>query len=112
MVKKVSKIPEAMQHWITARQRFGLSHAQVQMARELGLNPRKLGSLANHDQEHWKAPLPDFIEELYQKRFGKARPDQVLSVEERVSQMAAKKAERKARRTTSARLDAVDDEPR
>ncbi len=41
------------------------------MARELGLNPRKLGSLDNHRQEPWKAPLRQFIEELHAKRFGR-----------------------------------------
>jgi hypothetical protein len=41
------------------------------MARELGINPKKFGSLANHKQEKWKLPLPDFIEELYLKRFKK-----------------------------------------
>ena len=50
------RITEEMQRWIDARNRFHLSHAQVQMARELGMNPRKLGKLANHDQEPWKAP--------------------------------------------------------
>jgi hypothetical protein len=49
------------------------SHAQVQMARELGLNPRKLGKIANHRQEPWNAPLPQFIEDLYLKRVGKER---------------------------------------
>lgn len=32
------------------------------MAREVGLNPGKLGKLSNHGQEPWKAPLPQFIE--------------------------------------------------
>ena len=45
------------------------------MARELGMNPKKIGSLANHKQEQWKAPLPEFIEDLYYKRFKKERPD-------------------------------------
>lgn len=81
--------------WIEARRRFHLSHAQVQMARDLGMNPKKLGKLANHDQEPWKAPLPRFIEDLYLKRFGKERPDVVLPVEERARLAAAKKAERK-----------------
>ena len=52
------------------------------MARELGLNPKKFGSLANHDQERWKTPLPRFIEDLFFKRFGKERPDEVLSIED------------------------------
>jgi hypothetical protein len=62
VTKNKPRIPEDMQRWIEARKRFHLSHAQVQMARELGMNPRKLGSLANHKQEPWKAPLPVFIE--------------------------------------------------
>ena len=41
------------------------------MARELGMNPKKFGKIANHKQEPWKAPLPVFIEDLYFKRFGK-----------------------------------------
>jgi hypothetical protein len=65
------------------------------MARELGMNPRKLGKLANHDQEPWKAPLPRFVEDLYLKRFGKERPDVVLPVEARERLALAKKAERR-----------------
>jgi hypothetical protein len=52
------------------------------MARELGLNPAKLGKLDNHRQEPWKLPLPRFIEHLYAKRFGRERPDVVESIEE------------------------------
>ena len=37
------------------------------MARALGLNPKKFGSLANTKQEPWKLPLPEFIEDLYFK---------------------------------------------
>jgi hypothetical protein len=98
MTKNKQRIPEELQRWIEARRRFRLSDAHVQMARELGMNPRKLGSLANHRQERWKAPLPLFIEHLYQKRFGKARPDRILSIEGRVREIAAKKAERRERR--------------
>jgi hypothetical protein len=38
-------IPPKLRPWIEARQKFRLSHAQVQMARELGMTPRKLGGL-------------------------------------------------------------------
>jgi hypothetical protein len=31
------------QTWLEVRRRFKLSHAHTQMARELGMNPRKLG---------------------------------------------------------------------
>lgn len=68
------------------------------MARELGLNPKKFGKLDNRDQEPWKAPLPDFIEHIYFKHFGKARPDQAKSIEQIVKDQAKKKAERKAQK--------------
>src|SRR2546430_7764679 len=55
MVKKRGKPNDRMQAWIDARKRHGLSHAEVQMARELGMNPQKLGKLDNHHQEPWNA---------------------------------------------------------
>jgi hypothetical protein len=83
MAKKTKKPSQKIEAWIEARKRHHLSHAQVHMARELGMNPAKLGKIDNHEQEPWKVPLPQFIEELYFKRFGKTAPDTVLSVEER-----------------------------
>jgi len=61
--------------WIEAKKKFRLSDMHIQMVRELGMNPKKFGSLANHKQESWKAPLPDFIEDLYYRRFKKDQPD-------------------------------------
>ena len=94
MAKK--KTPEKYRIWIDARKRFHLSNAQIQMARELGMNPKKFGKLANHKQEPWKAPLPDFIESIYFKRFGKRQPDQVTSIEQLVKAQGKKKAEHRA----------------
>ena len=92
------KIPDKLQIWIDARRRFHLSHEQIQMARELGMNPKKFGSLANHKQEPWKAPLPDFIESLYYKRFRKEHPDQVKSIERTFKDRNMKKEEKKLRK--------------
>jgi hypothetical protein len=97
MAKK-RKPNQKMQEWIDARKRYHLSHAQVQMARELGMNPMKLGKLDNHEQELWKMPLRAYIEYLYLKRFGKPSPDDVTSVEERVRLAQAKKEARRASR--------------
>ncbi|MEI6915336.1 MAG: hypothetical protein WCL39_09415 [Armatimonadota bacterium] len=80
-----------------ARKLFHLSHTHIQMARELGLNPKKFGSLANHDQERWKTPLPGFIEDLFLKRFGKERPDKVLSIEDLFNARRNKTTEREAK---------------
>src|SRR5574341_1208465 len=90
-----NRIQERFQVWIDARTRHGLSHAHVQMARELGMNPKKLGKLDNDDQEPWKLPLPAFIEKLYSKRFHKTRPDVVMSIEERSRVEEQKKAARR-----------------
>lgn len=68
------------------------------MARELGVNPKKLGKLDNDDQESWKVPLPRFIERVYLKRFGKDWPELVMSIEERARAQAAKKTARKEAR--------------
>jgi hypothetical protein len=89
MAKKTKKPTQKMQAWIEARKRHHLSHAQVHMARELGMNPAKLGKIDNHRQEPWKLPLPQFIEELYSKRFGETSPEAVLSIEERCRREAA-----------------------
>lgn len=83
--------PQA-QAWAEARKRYHLSQTQVQMARELGLNPRKLGKIANHGQEPWKAPLPQFIEDLYVKRFGRERPQAVVPAKGAMQQTARKDA--------------------
>lgn len=95
MAKKRKRPNLRMQAWIDARKRHHLSHAQVQMARELGMNPKKLGGLDNHDQEPWKAPLPQFIEHLYRKRFSKDQPDTVLSIEEKIQRDEEKKARKR-----------------
>jgi hypothetical protein len=96
------RIPQDLQIWIDARKRYHLSHAQIQMARELGMNPKKFGGLANHRQERWKLPLPEFIEHIYFKSFGKSAPDQVVSIEERVKQLERKKREKRERRVAEA----------
>lgn len=60
--------------WVQAGKRHRLSNRHIKMARELGMNPKKLGGLDNHRQEPWKAPLPEFIEALHAKRFGGKKP--------------------------------------
>jgi hypothetical protein len=90
-------IPQELKPWIEARKRFHLSHAHIQMARELGMNPRKFGGLDNHKQEPWKVPLPQFIEQLYFKSFGKERPDEVLAIEELAKRRRLKKGAEEAR---------------
>jgi hypothetical protein len=57
--------------WAAAKKRHRFSVDVIQMAKALGLNPKKFGSIDTHKQETWKEPLPDFIRTLYYKRFKK-----------------------------------------
>jgi len=98
MMAKQKKLSPRYQSWVDVRTRFHLSDMHIQMARELGINPKKFGKLANHMQEPWKEPLPDFIESLYRKRFKKDRPENVRSVERMVKEEKRKQAERKAQK--------------
>ncbi len=67
--------PKNIMEWKKTKRKYHLSDVHIQMARELGMNPKKFGGLANHKQESWKVPLPEFIEDLYFKRFKKEKPD-------------------------------------
>ncbi len=91
-----------------ARKKHKLSHTHVQMARELGMNPKKFGSKDNHQQECWKLPLSEYIEHLYFERFNRERPDFVLSIEERFRREEKKKAGRKAAKQRERHADAKE----
>jgi hypothetical protein len=74
------KIPQKLIPWLEAKKRHHLSDMHVQMARELGMNPKKLGKLDNHKQEPWKLPLPQFIEKCYLRSFKRPRPEKIVSL--------------------------------
>jgi hypothetical protein len=105
MTKKQPFVPANLVPWVDARRKFRLSHAHVQMARELGMNPKKLGKLNNHHQEPWKLPLPEFIAHLYAKRFGKQRPAIVKTIEEVAAAKVAKKAAKHVKRIAPSEAD-------
>ena len=56
--------------WTNAKKMCRLTARQVEMARALGMNPRKLPGLRPSPRERWKLPVGEFIEERYRKRFG------------------------------------------
>jgi len=95
----MKKLPPKLKAWIDARKRYRLSHGQIQMARELGLNPRKLDKLGDfRREESWKALLAAHIEALYIRRFGKSEPDEVVSIED-----IARKLQEKQGRSSKSR---------
>ena len=76
------------------------------MARELGFKPDSLRKIDNHKQEPWKTPLPQHIENLYEKRFKRQKPEVVKSlrqqlIEDEIKRKAKKKA-KDARRAAKA----------
>jgi hypothetical protein len=95
---KKKRIAEKYQVWIDVRKRYRLSDAHIQMARELEMNPKKFGKIANEKQEPWKVPLPAFIERIYLKHFGRERPTDVKSIEELVRTREQKKEEKRKRK--------------
>ncbi|MFT4638977.1 MAG: hypothetical protein ACI8T1_002300 [Verrucomicrobiales bacterium] len=68
------------------------------MAGELGMNPKSLGKPVPSKSQQWKSSLPESLEELYEKRFNRIRPDVVLSIEEALEKKRLKRVEQKAAR--------------
>ena len=87
-----------LEKWLVAQKRHRLSDKQVQMARELGMNPDKLGKIDNHKREAWKTPLPQFIEEIYFKRFKREEPETVKPLKQVMAEMEARKKQQKAKK--------------
>lgn len=97
------------EQWLEAKKRFRLSDKHIQMARELGLNPKKFGSLDNHDQESWKAPLPQFIENIYFKRFKRESPETIVSIEQKIKDVKIKAEKKKKEKTKRRALKAAEE---
>ena len=110
MAKK-PRIPHKFHPWINARKQFRLSDAHIQMARELGLSPKRFAKYADRENQPWKLPLTEFIEAQYLKQFGKDRPDEVKTMEEIAAAHVAKRAARKlanANRTSDSESDPAE----
>jgi hypothetical protein len=56
--------------WKSATKICHLNARQVEMARALGMNPKKLPRLRPSSRKSWKLSVGEFIEECYWKRFG------------------------------------------
>ncbi|ELP29539.1 hypothetical protein [Rhodopirellula baltica] len=92
---KKARIPHKFLPWIAIRKQYSLTHAEVQMARELGLEPRRFPSYANIKDQPWKKPLKEFIAELYLKQTGKEQPETVYSMEDLAAQHVARRLAKK-----------------
>ncbi|WP_113928758.1 hypothetical protein [Bacillus sp. P14.5] len=57
--------------WADAKKRCRLNEADISMAKELGMTPKSLTKNIPSPKQHWKAPVKEWVRELYQKKFGK-----------------------------------------
>lgn len=55
--------------WAIAKRKYRLTEQQIEMAKQLGMNPKKFGKITANKAEPWKEPLGRFIEKCYDKRF-------------------------------------------
>ena len=74
------------------------------MARELGMNPKKFGSLANEKQEPWMVPLQEFIAQCYHKSFGHSEPEHVRSLEQLIEADDLRRKRKQDRKAQNAAL--------
>ncbi len=101
-----------IEEWMVAQKRHHLSDVQVQMARELGSKPDSLRKIDNHKQEPWKTPLPQHIENLYEKRFKREKPEVVKSQKQQLQDDAAKReAKKKAKDARRKAIQESGDQP-
>lgn len=68
--QKQAKPSPLDEKWAEAKRLCRLSTRQIEMAKALGMNPKKLPGLRPSKSQQWKAPVGQFIEECYAKRFG------------------------------------------
>lgn len=59
--------------WAEAKKKCQLNAATVQMAKEMGLNPKSLIKNIPNSKQQWKAPVHVWIQEMYEERFGEKK---------------------------------------
>lgn len=59
--------------WTEAKKRCRLNTATVQMAKEMGLNPKSLIKNIPNKNQQWKAPVHIWIQDMYEDRFGEEK---------------------------------------
>lgn len=54
--------------WDEAKRKCRLGDEEIRMAREMGLNPKSLIKNIPNKKEMWKAPVKDWIHDMYEDR--------------------------------------------
>lgn len=67
--------------WAEAQRRHGCQRPTCGWPTDSVLHPKELGRMTIIGQERWKAPLPQFIEDLYARRFDRLGRPQIVTPE-------------------------------
>ena len=63
----------SQQLWDEAKRKCKLGEEEIRMAKEMGLNPKSLIKNNPNKSEQWKAPVKEWIHDMYDKRQEKSR---------------------------------------
>ena len=63
----------SQQLWDEAKRKCKLGEEEIRMAKEMGLNPKSLIKNIPNKSEQWKAPVKEWIHDMYDKRQEKSR---------------------------------------
>ena len=99
---------DQLQTWVRVKRQCARTDAHVQMARELGMNPRRLAESASTQQGLTQPSFTQRIESLYLKRFKKPRPDIVVPLRQALHDARARErteAHERRRRKRQAEKD-------
>lgn len=58
--------------WFEAKKRCKLNDEEIQMAKEMGLNPKSLIKNIPNKNEQWKTSVKIWVRDMYEDRFGRA----------------------------------------
>lgn len=58
--------------WDEAKKKCRIGEEEIRLAKEMGLNPKSLIKNIPNKQEMWKAPVRDWIRDMYDKRQSKS----------------------------------------
>ena len=64
--------------WAEAKKKCRLNEETIRMAKDMGLNPRSLIKNIPSKTQQWKAPVHEWIRELYEERQEKAKRKKAL----------------------------------
>jgi hypothetical protein len=102
---------EQLQEWVRVKRQCGLSDAHVQMARGLGMNPKRLTATAGRMAGSSPVPLAQRIEDLYLRRFKRTVPDPVVPLRQLLHDARAREraeAHERRRRKRQAERDHLE----